>query len=119
LKPKKPMIWGWMLGGIPETASLNDMKEACENHPLLKGFQIEARAGFKLFVFFSTWVRVLLGSWEGILKSSDVARGRSGVMILVDCIFFCCIRRWPLLVASKAGPGTEMPMLDGTKERGW
>jgi hypothetical protein len=28
---------------IPETANLNDMKEACKSHPLLKTFQIEAR----------------------------------------------------------------------------
>jgi len=33
-----------MLGGIPETANLNDMKEACKNHPLLKDFQIKARS---------------------------------------------------------------------------
>jgi hypothetical protein len=33
-----------MLASIPETANLNDMKEACENHPLLKDFQIEARS---------------------------------------------------------------------------
>jgi hypothetical protein len=39
----KTSIWGWMLGGIPETANLNDMKEACKSHPLLKAFQIEAR----------------------------------------------------------------------------
>jgi hypothetical protein len=43
VQAKKPVVWGWMLGGIPETANLNDMKEACENHPLLKEFQIEAR----------------------------------------------------------------------------
>jgi hypothetical protein len=43
-------------------------------------------------------VRMLFGSWEG-LKSSDVAMGRSAV-ILVHRIFFCFIRRWPLLVAS-------------------
>jgi hypothetical protein len=44
VQAKKTSIWGWMLGGIPETANLNDMKEACENHPLLKAFQIEARS---------------------------------------------------------------------------
>jgi hypothetical protein len=44
VQAKKTSIWGWMLGGIPETANLNDMKEACENHPLLKDFQIEARS---------------------------------------------------------------------------
>jgi hypothetical protein len=33
-----------LLGGIPETANLNDMKAACENHRLLKDFQIEARS---------------------------------------------------------------------------
>ena len=42
VQAKKTSIWGWMLGGIPETANLSDMKEACENHPLLKDFQIEA-----------------------------------------------------------------------------
>ena len=45
----------------------------------------------------TTWVRRLLGSWEG-LTSSDVAIGKF-VGIFVDCKFFCCIRRWPLLVA--------------------
>jgi hypothetical protein len=44
VQAKKTSIWGWMLGGIPETANLNDMKEACENHPILKDFQIEARS---------------------------------------------------------------------------
>jgi hypothetical protein len=44
VQAKKTSIWGWMLGGIPETANLTDMKEACENHPLLKDFQIEARS---------------------------------------------------------------------------
>jgi hypothetical protein len=44
VQAKKTSIWGWMLGGIPETANLNDMKEACEAHPLLKDFQIEARS---------------------------------------------------------------------------
>jgi hypothetical protein len=44
VQAKKTSIWGWMLGGIPETANLNDMKAACENHPLLKDFQIEARS---------------------------------------------------------------------------
>lgn len=44
VQAKKTSIWGWMLGGIPETANLGDMKEACESHPLLKDFQIEARS---------------------------------------------------------------------------
>jgi hypothetical protein len=44
VQAKKTTIWRWMLGGIPETANLSDMKEACKNHPLLKEFQIEARS---------------------------------------------------------------------------
>jgi hypothetical protein len=44
VQAQKTSIWGWMLGGIPESANLNDMKEACENHPLLNKFQIEARS---------------------------------------------------------------------------
>ena len=47
----------------------------------------------------TTFVRRLLGSWVGMM-SSDVARSRS-VVILVDCMMFCCsICRCPLLVAS-------------------
>jgi hypothetical protein len=30
VQAKKTSIWGWMLGGILETANLTDMKEACE-----------------------------------------------------------------------------------------
>jgi hypothetical protein len=43
VQAKRTSIWGWMLGAIPETANVTDMKEACENHPHLKDFQIEAR----------------------------------------------------------------------------
>jgi hypothetical protein len=46
----------------------------------------------------TTCVVALCNSWEGLI-SSDVAIGRSEVMGLVDCRFFCCMRRWPLLVA--------------------
>jgi hypothetical protein len=49
----------------------------------------------------ATCVRLLRGSWDG-LTSRDVAMGRP-VVILVDCAFFHCIRRWPLLVASDFG----------------
>ena len=44
------------------------------------------------------WECLLHSSWEG-LRLIDVAIGRLAV-ILVDWVFFCCIRRWPLLVAS-------------------
>ena len=43
-------------------------------------------------------VQGLVASCEG-LTSRDVASGRL-VAILVVCTFFCCMRRWPLLVAS-------------------
>jgi hypothetical protein len=33
IQAKRTAIWGWMLGAISETANVNDMKEACENHP--------------------------------------------------------------------------------------
>jgi hypothetical protein len=49
----------------------------------------------------TTFVRGLFGSWEGMI-SSDMARSRS-VVTLVDCMFFCSMRRWPLLVASDLG----------------
>ena len=49
----------------------------------------------------TTFIHGLFGSWEGMI-SSDVARGRS-VVILVDCMFFCSMHRWPLLVASDLG----------------
>jgi hypothetical protein len=47
VQAKKTSIWGWLLGGIPETANLIHLKLACEAHPLLKNFQIEA-IGVKL-----------------------------------------------------------------------
>ena len=52
----------------------------------------------------TTCVGVLFGSRDG-LTSRETASGRSGVMVmgLVDWMFFCCIRRWPLLVASDFG----------------
>jgi hypothetical protein len=50
----------------------------------------------------TAWVRRLFGSWEG-LQSSDVARGRSAVMGLIDRRFFCSIQRCPLLVARDLG----------------
>ena len=43
-------------------------------------------------------VHLVCGSWEG-LKSSDAAIGKLEV-ILADWMFCCCMRRWPLLVAS-------------------
>ena len=43
-------------------------------------------------------MRLLLGSWDG-LKSRDVCMSSSEVIGLVDCMFFCCMRKWPLLVA--------------------
>jgi hypothetical protein len=43
VQAKKTQVWGWLLGLIPETANLNHMKQACEAHPLLKEFQLEAR----------------------------------------------------------------------------
>jgi hypothetical protein len=44
------------------------------------------------------WVRLFCGSWDG-LKWRDDCMSMSDV-IFVDCMFFCCILRWPLLVAS-------------------
>ena len=49
----------------------------------------------------TTFDRGLFGSWEGMI-SSDMARSRS-VVTLVDCMFFCSMHRWPLLVASDLG----------------
>ena len=46
----------------------------------------------------TTFVCRLLGSWVGMM-SSDVARSRS-VVILVDWMFCCSMRRCPLLVTS-------------------
>ena len=39
----------------------------------------------------------LIGSWEG-LKSTDFAIGMAD-SILVYWVLFCCMRRWPLMVA--------------------
>ena len=44
------------------------------------------------------WVRLFCGSWD-VLKLRDVCKSRSDV-IFVDYTFFCCVWRWPLLVAS-------------------
>jgi hypothetical protein len=49
----------------------------------------------------TTCARLLCGSCDG-LTSRDVAMGRV-VVILVNWAFFCCIVRWPLLVASDFG----------------
>ena len=50
VQAKKTSTWGWLLGGIPETANLIHLKLACEAHPVLSEFQIEARTQvIKLF----------------------------------------------------------------------
>ena len=55
----------------------------------------------------TTFVCGLFGSWEGMI-SSDVARSRPVVAIFVDCMFFCSMPRWPLLVAGDLGRSLVM-----------
>ena len=48
------------------------------------------------------FVLELLGSWLGAI-SKEVAIGRESRSGLVDLMFFCWPRRWPLLVAIAFG----------------
>jgi hypothetical protein len=68
--------------------------------PVWSEYDLRSLASVRM-VAKTTFVCGLFGSWEGMI-SSDVARSRS-VVILVDCIFFCSTRRWPLLVAGDLG----------------
>lgn len=56
------------------------------------------------------WVVALKSSWAGEM-SSDVASGMggaSGHVFFVYCMLFCCMRRWPKLVAMDLGRYLEM-----------